>query len=320
MRKLAICLLLLPLASALFAQEPRTIKVWPGKAPGSENWSFAETVRDMPGGGKSYSNVVEPTLTAYLPDPAKATGPAVILCPGGGMRTVNFPDAEPAVKYLNARGIAAFILKYRVVPSTAPAAGGPPAGGPPAGGRGARPAGPPAGSATPQRNELSLTDILNRNGNSIPSAGNEEQEKVIAMAIADGQQAIRLVRQHAAEYHIDPKRVGIIGYSAGAAPSIGSALAEPGDAYPDFVGSVFAPSLTEVRVPKHGAPLFIAVMDSHFNVTNGCTALFALWKEAGRPVEMHVYDHANGPGSGMPVASWLDRLYDWLVARKIAWN
>jgi hypothetical protein len=75
--------------------------------------------------------------------------------------------------------------------------------------------------------------------------------------------------------------------------------------------------LVDVSVPRQGALLFIAVMDGHLNVTNGCAALFTLWKEAGRPVEIHVYDHAYGPASGMPVATWTDRFYDWLVARKI---
>jgi hypothetical protein len=90
------------------------------------------------------------------------------------------------------------------------------------------------------------------------------------------------------------------------------------DGHPDFVATIYGPSLVDVSVPKLGAPLFIAVMDGHFNVTNGCMALFTLWKEAGRPAEIHVYDHAYGPASGMPVASWTDRLFDWLRARKIA--
>ncbi|MBN2685294.1 MAG: hypothetical protein JXR40_08440 [Pontiellaceae bacterium] len=57
------------------------------------------------------------------------------------------------------------------------------------------------------------------------------------------------------------------------------------------------------------------MMDGHFNVTNGCMVLSALWKEAGRPVEMHLYDHGNGPASGMPISSWTDRFCDWLQRR-----
>ena len=137
------------------------------------------------------------------------------------------------------------------------------------------------------------------------------------MAIADGQQAIRILRRDADKYNIDPKRIGILGFSAGGGVAIGTAVTESSDGYPDFVATVYGPSLVDVTVPEEGAPLFIAVMDGHFNVTNGCMALFALWKEAGRPVEIHVYDHGYGPASGMPVATWTDRFYDWLVTRRI---
>jgi dienelactone hydrolase len=151
--------------------------------------------------------------------------------------------------------------------------------------------------------ELSFKEILNRRGNANPAPDDPMQLKVITMAISDGQQAIRVLGRDAAKYHIDPKRIGIVGFSAGGGVAIGTAVTESSDAYPDFVATVYGPSRVDVSVPKLGVPLFIAVMDGHFNVTNGCVALFTLWKEAGRPVEIHVYDHAYGPGSGMPVAS-----------------
>jgi len=166
-------------------------------------------------------------------------------------------------------------------------------------------------------NELSFKEILNRRGNANPAPDDPMQLTVIAMAISDGQQAIRILRREAARYHIDPKRIGILGFSAGGGVAVGTAVTESSDGCPDFVATIYGPSLVDVSVPKLGAPLFIAVMDGHFNVTNGCVALFTLWKEAGRPAEIHVYDHAYGPASGMPVASWTDRLYDWLRARKL---
>jgi predicted esterase len=301
-----------PAANAENAPKP-TIRLWPGKAPGSENWTHTERVSQGPGGSKTYSNVVDPTLTVYLPDPAKANGTAVILCPGGAMRMLGFAETERTAEWLNAKGIAAFILKYRLVPDT-PAAGGAMPRGP------ARSGTPGARAAMGMGNELSFREILNRHGNANPAPDNQEQITVIAMAIADGQQAIRLLRQDATKYHIDPKRIGIMGYSAGGGVAIGTAVTESPDAYPDFVATIYGPSLVDVNVPKQAAPLFIAVMDSHPNVTNGCTALFALWKEAGRPVEMHVYDHASGPASGMPVANYTDRLYEWLRARKLVSN
>lgn len=296
--------LLLLISGGLYAQQHKVVRVWPGKAPGSEDWTFSERVVESPGGGKTYSNIVDPTLTVYLPDPAKANGAAVILCPGGGMRMLGFQEAERTAEWLNAKGIAAFILKYRVVPEVQAQAGG------------AAPA--PRRPGSPQaRTELSFREIQSRRGNANPAPGDSEQAKIIRMAIVDGQQAIRLLRTGAAEYRIDPKRIGIMGFSAGGGVAIGTALAEASDGYPDFVATIYGPSLVDVAVPAHGAPLFIAVMDGHFNVTNGCAVLFTLWKEAGRPAEMHVYDHAFGPASGMPVASWTDRLHDWLRAKRI---
>jgi len=165
--------------------------------------------------------------------------------------------------------------------------------------------------------ELSFREILNRRGNANPAPDNQEHLEVIRMAIADGRQAIRVLRRDAAGYGIDPKSIGILGYSAGGGVAIGTAVTESPDAYPDFVATIYGPSLVDVTVPPQGAPLFIAVMDGHFNVTNGCAALFTFWKEANRPVELHIYDHGYGPASGMPVGTWTDRLYDWLIARKL---
>ena len=74
-------------------------------------------------------------------------------------------------------------------------------------------------------------------------------------------------------------------------------------------------------MPAHAPPLFIAVGATHFNVTNGCIALFAEWKAAGKPAEMHIYDGVSaGFGMsrrGLPVDGWIDRFHEWLVARKL---
>ena len=80
-----------------------TISIWPGKAPGSEDWTFSERVTEGPGGSKTYSNVVNPTLTVYLPEPAKANGAAVILCPGGAMRMLGFAETERTAEWLNSQ-------------------------------------------------------------------------------------------------------------------------------------------------------------------------------------------------------------------------
>jgi hypothetical protein len=299
-----------PSAARSDIESKPTIRIWPGKAPGSEDWTYSERITEGPGGSKTYTNVVDPTLTVYLPDPAKANGAAVIVCPGGAMRMVSISDRDSTAEWLNSKGIAAFILKYRLVPDSPPPAGAARSAGP------SRSGSPGSGMGMGMGNELSFKEILNRHGNANPAPDNPEHVKIIQMAIADGQQAIRVLRRDAAKYNIDPKRVGIMGFSAGGGVAVGTAVTESTDGYPDFVATIYGPSLVDVSVPKQGAPLFIAVMDAHFNVTNGCAALYTLWKEAGRPVEIHIYDHAFGPGSGMPIANYTDRLYEWLRARK----
>jgi acetyl esterase/lipase len=112
-----------------------------------------------------------------------------------------------------------------------------------------------------------------------------------------------------------------MGFSAGGGVAVGVALAEKSDASPDFLVSLYGPSLMDVNVPSHAPPLFIAVGSTHFNVTNGCLALFAAWKSAGKSAEIHVYDGVSaGFGMskrGLPVDTWTDRLHEWLIARKI---
>lgn len=306
----------LSLAAAPAAQE---FRLWPGKAPGTENWTVPESVTTSPSGDRTVSNVSDPTLTVYLPDPAIATGTAVVLAPGGAMRVLGIDgNGTHIAKWLNAKGIAAFVLKYRTV-QQAPRGAGP--GGPRAGGAGAAPgaaprAGGPGGAAAPARQEIEI-----RNANANPEPDDKALAEAVQMAIADGQAALRLVRKNAQQWKIDPARVGIMGFSAGGGVAVGTALAEKSDAYPDFLMTMYGPSLVDVHVPEHAPPLFIAVGATHFNVTNGCLALFSVWKAAGKPAEIHVYDGVSAgfglSNRGLPVDGWIDRAYEWLVARKL---
>jgi acetyl esterase/lipase len=112
-----------------------------------------------------------------------------------------------------------------------------------------------------------------------------------------------------------------MGFSAGGGVAVGTVLAPQSDASPDFLVSLYGPSLQDVHVPEYAPPLFIAVGATHFNVTNGCLALFAAWKAAGKPAEIHIYDGVSG-GFGMaergaPVDGWKERMHEWLVARKL---
>ena len=296
---------LLAIAGDAVAQTPEEIRLWPGKAPGSENWTRPEAITTSPTGDRTISNVSDPTVTVFLPPQASATGTAVVIAPGGALRVLGWDnEGVKAAQWLNSKGIAALVLKYRTVQSM-PDAGR---------GRGAAP--PGLGVGAGPRRELEI-----RNGNANPEPDDPALREVLQMGIADAQQALRLARRNAAAWRIDPARVGIMGFSAGGGIAVGTALAERSDASPDFLVSLYGPSLQDVNVPAQAPPLFIAVGSTHFNVTNGCLALFAAWKAAGKPAEIHVYDQVSaGFGMtkrGLPVDSWSDRLIEWLAARKL---
>lgn len=300
MRSAFAALLSLFLVTTAYAQ-PQELHLWPDGAPGSEAWAFPETVTTSPTGDRVIANVREPTLTVFLPDPALANGAAAVIAPGGALRVLGFDNEGVKVaQWLNSKGIAAFVLKYRTL-QVDPAA---------------PPAGPPPGMAGAGRTELVI-----RNANANPAPDDPALAEVQNFAIADAQAALTLVRRNAEEWNVDPARVGIIGFSAGGGVAIGTALAAQGEAYPDFLVTLYGPSLMDVNVPDYAPPLFIAVGNNHFNVTNGCLALFGAWKAAGKPAELHIYDQVSGgfgmSRRGLPVDDWILRLHEWMEARGI---
>ncbi|MDQ2679572.1 MAG: alpha/beta hydrolase [Candidatus Eremiobacteraeota bacterium] len=98
------------------ASQTATIPLWPGAAPGTEGWTQEEiTVTNTPI-GTVILNVVNPTLTAYLPEPSKATGTGIIIAPGGYCVALAMDvEGRELARSLQAHGIAAFILKYRII-------------------------------------------------------------------------------------------------------------------------------------------------------------------------------------------------------------
>jgi len=277
---------------------PIELRLWPGRAPGTENWPIPESITER-NGSRIATNVADPTLTVYLPDTSKSTGAAIVVAPGGALQALSLDSEGTRVaEWLNTKGIAAFVLRYRLrqqQPGANRTVGAPPAG---------------------PREELKIVK-----GNANPAPGDAVLDEVLRMGIADAQQALRLVRKNSAEWHVDPRRVGLMGFSAGGGVSVGAVLADEPGASADFLVSVYGPSLQDVNVPADAPPLFVAVGSNHFNVTNGCLALFAEWKKAGKPAEIHVYDQVSGGFAmskrGLPVDTWPDRLLDWMQLHKL---
>jgi acetyl esterase/lipase len=92
------------------------VRLWPGAAPGSESWDWQEKTYAATPIGRVIMDVVTPTLTAYLPPKAEATGTGIIVAPGGGFVALAMDHGgDDVAKWLQHHGIAAFVLKYRLV-------------------------------------------------------------------------------------------------------------------------------------------------------------------------------------------------------------
>ena len=113
MPRLIVALVLVKISIAVFSQSNAVVvPLWPSGAPGFEDR------RNEPEQAKDWwvKNIHNPSLTVFLPTKEKATGAAVVICPGGGHRELVFnAEGVEAAGFLNSIGVAAFVLKYRLV-------------------------------------------------------------------------------------------------------------------------------------------------------------------------------------------------------------
>ena len=283
--KITMIALMLLWVSVVNAQQ--VIPLYSGKAPGSEKWDWkeAEMNSDIWQTRVVY-NVASPTLTVYLPPAGNANGTAAVVCPGGAFHALSI-DSEgiDVAKWLNSKGVAAFVLKYRLVKSETP---------------------DPIREVSAKMAEGKKFD--------------EDNARLIPLAIADGLEAVRYVRRNAAEFNVNPERIGIIGFSAGGTVTAGVTYQGKGEMRPDFVAPIYAyipASLRDQPVPEDAPPMFItAATDDQLGLAPHSTALYDKWLKAGKPVEMHMYAQ-GGHGFGMrtqflPSDSWIERFGEWL--------
>ena len=159
-------------------------------------------------------NVTVATLTPYLPDPSNASGTAVVVAPGGGFRTLSMEnEGSNVAKALAAKGVAAFVLKYRLVQTPADMAGF----------------------------ERSMSEMFSGAAARPPRPSTPEAMAAgIAPQLEDARAAFALIRRRAAEWHVDPNRIGMVGFSAGAMLTLTTAVAGQ-DAKPAFIGDIYGP-------------------------------------------------------------------------------
>ena len=266
-----------------FTGTPKVINVWPGVAPGAEEWKQNETTLGS-GPMQRIVNVTTPTLTAYLPEPAKATGTAVIIAPGGGFIFLG-TDTHEVAEWLVARGIAAFVLKYR----TAPLAGA---------------------------NETEL-DQSGRGRFGAQLRDHALIGEDGKPAIADGIQSIKLVRAHAAEWSVSPDRIVFMGFSAGGSIAEFASVNPDVSARPDYAAPIYGAPFPDVPpIPRDVPPFFMEMAQDDNLAGPQIVAMYDALKAAGYKPEFHIYEHGGHGWSMRPQGTtsdhWLEEFYWWL--------
>ena len=278
----ALCVLVSTMPAAIAAEASQTINVWPGKPPGDSSAIGKEQWQ-----GKKVTNVTEPTLAIYRPAKDNDTGVAVIVCPGGGYTQLMMSyEGEDVAQWLTTLGVTGIVLQYRV------------------------PAPPGVAHHLP--------------------------------ALQDAQRSISLVRSKASEWQMNPDKIGILGFSAGghltvaACTNFDKRSYESSDAIdqvscrPDFGVAIYPGGIIkkgtpgelapEIRISKQTPPIFIAQAGDDPGWDNSVYLYLAL-KQAGVPVELHVYTK-GGHGFGIkptskPSATWTDRCAEWMHSEGI---
>ncbi|GAB1309210.1 hypothetical protein KH5_18930 [Urechidicola sp. KH5] len=252
--------------------------VWNGgeKEYFSENWKTPVV-----------TNVSVPTLMVFEPEKSISTGTAVIIAPGGGLYAHSIEsEGLKVAQWLNEKGITAFVLKYRLMPTA--------------------------------------EDGVKEFGDQLKSGFPDTLSTVYNYAIADGLNAVKHVRKHAATYGIDTNKIGFMGFSAGGAITMGVAYNYDKTSKPNFLVPVYAwTDIFDVEVPKDNAPPLFAVCASNdgLGLAPGTIEIYNSWYNAKKSVSMVMYAKGNH-GFGMrtknlPSDTWIDRFYEWALSQKL---
>ncbi len=232
------------------------------------------------------TNVSKPTLTVFEPSGDKKNGTSVVIAPGGGLfgLSINSEGIDVA-NWLVAKGVTAFVLKYRLVPT--------------------------GEDGTAEINELSQKD---------PDAFMKKVQQVLPYSIADGLNAVEYVRENAEKYGIKQDKIGLIGFSAGGAVTMGVGYGSNPQNKPDFLVPVYPwTSAVDVQSAPTDAPpmLIICATNDGLGLAKGSIELYNSWYDKGFNVSLHMYsrgDHGFGMKTqGFPSDRWIERFYDWAL-------
>ena len=260
--------------------EPAAIKLGTGgvdNQPVPESW-FRQWGQPM------VRNVATATLTPFLPAPGKANGAAVLVAPGGGFRWLAIDREGWAVaQALADQGIAAFVLKYRLQPTPASTEGF----------------------------KASMDNMFTAAG-----SGDGKPQSLLpdlSNQLADAEAAYALIVAHAKEWGVDTRRIGMVGFSAGAGLTMHATLNSKTMKLA-FIAPIYG-GMGPVDVPKDAPPMFTAIASDDF-LFRGQFGVVKSWFDAGRPVEFHLFQNGgHGFGLGYPGKTsngWFPVFVHWL--------
>ncbi|MEB8329675.1 alpha/beta hydrolase [Flavobacteriaceae bacterium KMM 6897] len=229
------------------------------------------------------TNVSKPSMEIFKPDPSITNGTSVIIAPGGGLYALSInSEGNDVARWLNTKGITAFVLKHRLIPT----------------------------------GEDGVAE-LNTDGEQV----NTKASKVLPLATEDGLNAIAHVRQHSKELGIDPNKIGFMGFSAGGAVTMSVIYNSYKDNRPDFIVPVYPwMDIVPAHEISFSLPpmLVVCATDDPLGLAPASVELYTSWAKKGVSTELHMYSK-GGHGFGMktqglPSDSWIQRFYDWTLA------
>lgn len=290
MKKLIIASILLFGLNTINAQ--KSIPLYKGKAPGTENWTqkeaqqFNELFKT-----EVVFNVAQPSMLVFEADKAKANGTVIVVAPGGGFQSLSINrEGIDVAKKLAENGITAVVLKYRLLETK---------------------------SNDPAKEMME--NIKDR------QAFDAKTAPIKVMAGNDIKTAISYIRKNAAQLNVNPEKLGVIGFSAGASVILESVLhSDDASTIPNFAASIYggpSDAVLGYKIPEQKLPLFIcAADDDQLKLAPKSVLLYTKWHDAKQPVELHIYEK-GGHGFGMgkqdsPVDNWSNVYLDWLKFHK----
>ena len=235
-------------------------------------------------------NVSTATLTPFLADPKTANGASVIVAPGGGFMWLSMGnEGWEVAEALAARGINAFVLKYRLQP-------------------------------TAERLE-DFEAQMNRRFAEAAEMSKPDKGKAhrgpprpdLSDQLEDVEAAYAMLLERSGEWGVDTDRIGMIGFSAGAGLTMATTL-QSDTVKLAFIAPIYG-GMQAVDVPADAPPMFVAIATDDF-LFGGEFGVIRSWYDAGIPVEFHLYQNGgHGFGLGNPDRTsniWFDTFIHWL--------